>query len=253
MGYAPLRRLFRFFGLGAAAWGAYRLASGFMSPRDPAVALQAGYYLTNRRARVLAVGPHPGDVEFFAGGTLLQMSRAGSHIWLLTASRGEQGGRRRDLAEIRTREAEKAAAMLGARRLYLGDFPDGGLAETPELARLIERVWRTVRPEVVLTFDPSAHWPFSANSDHVALGTATLETARRHLSEGVQILLYAPRHPNLLVDTTEVEREKQKIVRAHRSQVRGPSPLFEMTLGAHDALGRGTAPVRYVERFYRLA
>ncbi len=246
-------RLLTLLGLGFGAWGLYRLGTAVMSPANPSVALQAGYYLVEQPSRVLAVGAHPGDVEFFAGGTLMQMARAGSEVTILTLTRGERAAGRRNLAEIRSREAEKAAALLRAHRLILHDFPDGGLDAAPEMAGAIESAWREVRPEVVMTFDPSARWPAGRNPDHVALGVATLETARGRLREGVKLLLYAPRLSNLIVDTTEVFQEKLQVLRAHQSVMPRPAPVVPLGVALHDVLGRGTAPTRYVERFHRLA
>ena len=244
--------LFRMAIAGTLAWGVYRSLTARMGVSNPEVALQAGYWLVERPARVLALAPHPCDIELFAAGTLLQMADAGSEITLYSATRGENGGARRNLGEIRTREAEKAAAMLRAKQLVLDDFRDGGLGKDDRLVKAIASIWEQTDPEVVLTIDPAAIWPVRRNSDHVALGTATLQAVQTMLSPSTKVLLYAPDHANLLVDTTQVFKRKMEIVRAHRSQMKLPEPLMTAAVASHDALGRGTSPAQFVERFYRL-
>ena len=78
--------------------------------------------------RVLAIGAHPDDIEFGCGGTLLRHRLAGDAITLLVMTTGEQGPD----GDLRTREQEQAATLLGA-DLRWGGFLDGSVprAVTP--------------------------------------------------------------------------------------------------------------------------
>ncbi|HET9234600.1 MAG TPA: PIG-L family deacetylase, partial [Candidatus Eisenbacteria bacterium] len=73
---------------------------------------------------VLAIGPHPDDMELAAAGTLAQFSAAGYHVVLLDLTLGERGTR--GSAEIRAEEARQAAQALGAERKCLR-LPDTGI------------------------------------------------------------------------------------------------------------------------------
>ena len=68
----------------ATAWLVWRR---MQQPDYPSVALQAGLEMVSRRYRVLAIGPHPGDLEFFCGGTLRLLSQNGSAVTMAVLSR----------------------------------------------------------------------------------------------------------------------------------------------------------------------
>jgi ATP-binding cassette subfamily B protein len=68
---------------------------------------------------VLAIGAHPDDVEFQAGGTLARWVREGVHVELAYFTAGEKGARDAaatpvEIARVRMAEIEAAAAAIGA-------------------------------------------------------------------------------------------------------------------------------------------
>jgi len=72
---------------------------------------------------ILAFGAHPDDVELGCGGTLAKEIASGKHVGIIDLTRGELGTR--GSADIRDKEAQQAAAILGVRvRENLG-FRDG--------------------------------------------------------------------------------------------------------------------------------
>ncbi|MCW9038082.1 PIG-L family deacetylase, partial [Altibacter sp.] len=72
---------------------------------------------------ILAIGAHPDDVELGCGATLAKEINNGKKVGILDLTRGELGTR--GSAEIRDKEAGKAAKILGASvRLNL-EFADG--------------------------------------------------------------------------------------------------------------------------------
>lgn len=232
----------------ATAWIVWRR---MQQPYYPDVALHAGLELLSRHHRVLAIGPHPGDLETFAGGTLRLLAQNGSAVTMAVLSRGEQATNRANIAEIRTREAEESATILGANLIQL-DLPDGSIRPGPVLERALNDLWHRVQPDVVLAFDPKGPTPLANNPDHLALGAAVLARARRAVSNGERLYFYAARHPNVLVDITEVFPEKLNGIRAHRSQLMGPdwaSRSFTRYMGR---LFTRRLPAMYAEGFYRL-
>ena len=169
----------------AAAWMVWRR---MQQPYYPSVALQAGLAMVSRRWRVLAIGPHPGDLELFAGGTLRLLSQNGSAVTMAVLSRGERATNRANIGEIRAREAEQAAAILRAELVQL-DLPDGGIRPGPELERALDELLARTRPELVLAFDPKGPTPLGQNPDHVALGAAVLARARSACGGRARLLL----------------------------------------------------------------
>src|SRR5215831_18734574 len=81
------------------------------------------------RLDVLAVGPHPDDLEITCGGTLAKLVRQGYRVGILDLTTGEPTPRGSE--EIRAREAEAARRVLGvAVRLNLG-LPNRELMDGP--------------------------------------------------------------------------------------------------------------------------
>ncbi|MBY6275939.1 MAG: hypothetical protein CWE10_06890 [Symbiobacterium thermophilum] len=232
----------------ATAWVVWRR---MQQPYYPSVALQAGLEMVGRRWRVLAIGPHPGDLELFAGGTLRLLSQNGSAVTLAVLSRGEQATNRANIGEIRAREAEQAATILRAELVQL-DLPDGGIRPGPELERALDELWARTRPELVLAFDPKGPTPLAQNPDHLALGAAVLARARSSVWRGERIYFYAARQPNVLVDITEVMQEKISAVKAHRSRLVGPDWAVNPFVRGVSRLHAGRVPALYTEAFYRL-
>lgn len=188
--------------------------------------------------RAVAVAAHPDDLEYFCGGALGLLTRAGAHVAAVLATRGERGG---DPA-LRRREQEQAAALLGYGGLHLWDFPDRGVrAADPRLRTRLAELLAQERPDLLLTFDPHYPFPLYRHPDHVAVARAVLA-----LWPG-PALLFHTRRPTLAVEVTGVFATKVAAFAAHRSQLprRGTARLAGWHLGRrHEAGGR-----RYAEVF----
>lgn len=118
---------------------------------------------------VLAVGAHPDDVELGVGGTLAAHVHAGDEVAILTMSRGARGG----ASSTREREAQAAAAVVGA-RLFLEDLPDTEFPDGGDTVRRIEAVVREVNPAIVYV-----HSLHDRHQDHRAVHHATRVAARQ--------------------------------------------------------------------------
>jgi len=101
------------------------------------------------RLDALAVGAHPDDVEFSCGGTLIKLASLGYSVGVLDMARGELGTR--GTAEIRAREAERAASEM---RLSVRDnleLPDARIWLNEETRVKMVRKIRLYRPRVIFT------------------------------------------------------------------------------------------------------
>jgi len=133
-------------------------------------------------ARVLAVGAHPDDVEFYAGATLASLAREGAEVRIVVCTDGSRGGEGgTELAAVRRREAEQAAAALGCTRPRFLGYTDGELVNHDALRRELVREIRVARPELLLAHDPTTLWTRRGalaqlgHSDHRAAGEAVLD------------------------------------------------------------------------------
>lgn len=130
---------------------------------------------------LLVFGPHPDDIEIGLGGTVARHAAEGYRVGLCDLSAGELGTN--GTPEIRQREAQEAAQMLGAAwRVNLG-WPDGAIANTPTLVRSAVEVIRRHRPRTVA----APYWQ-DRHPDHIgaseALRTAAFTSGLRRYAGG---------------------------------------------------------------------
>lgn len=97
---------------------------------------------------ILAFGAHPDDVELGCSGTIAKEISLGKKIGIVDLTRGELGTR--GSAEIRDKEAKKAAEVLGiSNRENLG-FRDGFFVNDEKHQLEIIKMIRKYKPEIVL-------------------------------------------------------------------------------------------------------
>ena len=97
---------------------------------------------------ILAFGAHPDDVELGCSGTIAKEISLGKKVGIVDLTRGELGTR--GSAEIRDREAKKAAEVLGVCvRENLG-FRDGFFVNDEKHQLEIIKMIRKYQPEIVL-------------------------------------------------------------------------------------------------------
>lgn len=97
---------------------------------------------------ILVFGAHPDDAELGAGATMAKEVSKGKKVGIVDLTRGELGTR--GSAEIRDREAAKAAKILGIAVRENMEFADGFFVNDKEHQLEIIRMIRKYRPEIVL-------------------------------------------------------------------------------------------------------
>lgn len=179
--------------------------------------------LFSEGTRVVVVTAHPDDAEFYVGGLLTKLGRAGCQITLVCVTDGDKGyypfedaGANR---RVRRREQADAAHAWGASEVvYLG-FQDGRLKVTDEVVSAIRKELRRLEPEYVLTFD-GEHPTRMRHRDHRLTGVA-VERALRGDAIGAWLLRFSTAWPNYAVDIGDVWDEKMRLVAVHSSQFYG--------------------------------
>jgi LmbE family N-acetylglucosaminyl deacetylase len=183
--------------------------------------------------QALAIGAHPDDIEFGAGGTLARWAAAGCEVTMVIVTAGSKGTWDREmdprlLAATRIDEQREAARTLGAAHvIHLGHI-DGELAYTMDLRGELCLQIRTARPDVVLSHDP---WkPYELHPDHRATGLGAVDgvvAARDHLffpDQGVlahrpsHLLLWSAAAPDHWEDVGETMDTKIDALLCHSSQ-----------------------------------
>lgn len=151
------------------------------------------------------------------------------------------------LKHIREHEQNAALEIIGGKAVEFLGYCDCELEVTQELKGKIVEAIRTIKPDVVVTFDPSmvysAEHGFINHPDHRAAGQATLDAvfpiARgplcypEHLKAGLQphntstILLFNFDKSNFAVDITNTFSKKLAALEAHGSQETMPPEYLE--------------------------
>ena len=194
-------------------------------------------------ARALVVAAHPDDIEFGCAGTVARWVREGAHVTYVLVTNGAAGSSdpemtRERLAELREAEARAAAKVVGVDHVEFLGYEDGLLEPTLEVREKIVRLIRRVRPEVVVTTDPTTRYfadRYINHPDHRAAGEATLaavipgsDTRLAYpelLEEGLEpvkltgVWLMMNMEPNLVVDIGEFIDKKIESLVCHVTQV----------------------------------
>ncbi len=194
---------------------------------------------------VLACFAHPDDAEISAGGTLRKRVLRGREVHLLVLTNGDRGSDdpsrdRVELAATRKQETQDAADVLGLKSARVLDVHDGDLENTKEIQAEVALSVRQIKPETVLTCDPTA-WFFEDryvnHSDHRTAGVVTLDGVfpgagnphffTEQLVDGLEpwnakhIWMGWTNEPNRYEDVTGTMETKLAALAAHRSQVEG--------------------------------
>jgi len=193
--------------------------------------------------KILAIGPHPDDMEFGCGGTLYKLSKKGFQVNLLVMTRGEYGGD----CDVRKREQLESAKILKA-GIFWGGFRDTEVPMGRELINEIEKNIKKIKPDFIFV-----NYFNDTHQDHRNVAKAAV-TAARYVNN---LLFYeVPTTldflPNIYKDIGDVLDVKTRLLKCHFSQVRKTKvknlSIIESAKSA--AIFRGyQARVKYAEGF----
>jgi bacillithiol biosynthesis deacetylase BshB1 len=178
---------------------------------------------------LLAIAPHPDDVELTCGGTMIKMAQAGYKTGIVDLTRGETGTR--GTPETRLKEAAKAGEIMGvAVRRNLG-LPDARLAVCDDHKIAVARVIRELQPHTVIL----PYWE-GRHPDHYTSATLCFEACfiaglknyaglDGEAFRPFKILYAAAYHtviPNIAVDITEQFDQRRRAILSYESQFSPP-------------------------------
>lgn len=192
---------------------------------------------------VLGITAHPDDLDVIAGGTIAKFTTQGAEVHYLILTDGGKGSdditmTSAQLTEIRHNEQQAALEIVGGKSITFLDYPDGELEVTMELKKQIVKVIRELKPDTVITMDPTVIYS-AANGiinhpDHRAAGQAVLDAvfplSRDRLTfpelfeAGYQphkvssLLLSNFNESNFIVDITDTFDIKVEAMKKHASQ-----------------------------------
>lgn len=126
------------------------------------------------KLRIVVFGAHPDDAEYKAGGTAAKWAKLGHHVKLVSVTNGDIGHWQMaggPLAQRRAAESKAAAKVLGVTSQVL-DLHDGELLPNLENRKLITRIIREWRADIVIS-----HRPWDYHPDHRYVGILVQDAA----------------------------------------------------------------------------
>jgi LmbE family N-acetylglucosaminyl deacetylase len=198
--------------------------------------------------KILAIGPHPDDLEFGCGGTLIKYAQKGHDVFLLLVTKGGQGG----TEEVRYQEQLEAAKVIGAKDVLWGDFEDTELLDKGnDIIHVVEAYIKKIQPDFIFV-----NYYDDTHQDHRTVNEA-VQSATRYVRN---VLFYeVPTTnnfiPQVFVNISETLEFKLRALEAHRSQVMKTNieDLSIIEVARSSANFRGIqGRVRYAEAFSAL-
>ncbi len=212
---------------------------------------------------LLVFGPHPDDIEIGLGATVAAHSDAGYAVGLCDLTRAELSSN--GTPDERRVEAEAAARALGAAwRENLG-WPDGGIAQRPDLVRSAVDVIRRHRPRALaLPYWDDRHPDHRAASE--VLSVAAFRSALRRFETGdapwradwvCYYFINDAAPPSFVVDVSAHYERKRRALACYASQFRPDrndavatrltAPAFQQLIESRDAQFGALAGVAFAE------
>ena len=207
------------------------------------------------------VAAHPDDIEFGAAGTVARWVTEGASVRYLLFTRGDKGSRDPaarpdDLAARREREQLAAAGELGIAGVEFLSERDGEVEPSLRLRERVTYAVRRVRPDVVMTHDPTVLFvnnEWVNHPDHRAVGQVVVDavfpSARdplnfpAHIAEGLEpwkvgeLYLWATNEANRFVDIGETLDLKLRALARHASQFEDYDEIDRWMRGRAEELG----------------
>ena len=207
----------------------------------------------------LAIGAHPDDVEFGAGGTLAQWAAGGCVVHHLLCTDGSKGtwdvgadltalvARRRE----EQREAARRLAGVQAGEVRFLGAVDGDLQADRATVSDVAKIIRELRPDVVLGHDPWKRYRLHPDNRHAGFLVCDAIVAARdpHFfpehglphHRPAALFLWEADAPNHAEDVSAFVDAKLAALEAHESQ-------FETTMHAADTSELGAFRARIRDR-----
>lgn len=202
-----------------------------------------------KERQVLVVFPHPDDEAFGVSGTMSQYVDMGVPVTYACLTFGDMGrnlgyppfATRESLHEIRKKEVEESARLIGLTDLRLLGYRDKTLEfeEPGHLKGVMKKLIDELDPSRIITFYPG----YSVHPDHEATAEAVIDAVREMPGDarpGLQLVAFSNNtlndlgEPDIIVDIDGYQERKEKIMAAHESQT---GPLLK-SLAADTQEGR---------------
>jgi len=229
----------------------------------------------NSQKKILIILAHPDDPEYFCGATIAKWIREGHEVDYCLFTKGEKGINNnyqvtKNIISMREKEQKSAANVLGVNGIQYLSYKDGMLVPNLEARKNIVRVIRSLRPNIVVTCDPTNYYPsdnYLNHPDHRAAGQIVVDAVfpatqnklffPELLSEQLpphhveEIWLSLPKEANITLDVTDTWPLKVKALEEHFSQI-GDVMKFRTHMASKADFKDKNDISHFEEKFYRI-
>ena len=183
---------------------------------------------------VLAVGCHPDDLEIGCGGTLAKYVKLGHRVFMCHVANGNLGHKvilPDELGAMRTKEAEKAAGVIGADSINIdvGDLhvDSGSMDQT----RRVVEVIRDTKPDLIITHNPDDYMRDHQETSRMVYNASFASSVphfetRSTAYDRIVPIFYMDTlagigfQPTEYVDVTDEIDQKLRALECHESQIK---------------------------------
>jgi len=182
---------------------------------------------------VLIFAAHPDDAELAMGGTISKLMKNNLKAGIIDLTRGELGTRGN--ADIRRKEAVRAAGVMGISIRENLQIPDGGVEVTVENERKIVIAIRKYRPKFIFAPYFNDRHPDHVNTSKLVKramftsGLSKFKTSEQEISQNpfrpAKLYYYMQTYtfePSFIVDISDVFEIKMKAVNSYSTQFYNP-------------------------------
>ncbi len=176
--------------------------------------------------KILILAPHMDDEIIGCAGIIKLYSRRGCQItciYLTDSAYGLKGDEGRALHSIRVRETQKAASLLGIRKMLFLDQPDGALNSSEKIVARLAGFINKEKPEHIYL-----PYPYDTHPDHRNAWRLFSDVRKKLDARNFKLYFYQIQVPlpleeiHTVIDISEVFKEKQKAFKIYRSQNQVP-------------------------------
>lgn len=225
--------------------------------------------------KILVILAHPDDPEFFCGASIARWTQENNEVIYCLLTKGDKGANKHfnyggDLTKIRKEEQFLAAKELGVNEILYLDYEDGYLIADISLRQDIVRIIRKIKPDIVVTCDPTNLFfndTYINHPDHRAAGQAVLDAIfpaaqnplffPQLIKENLpphdvkEIWVTLPKEPNITFDVTATWQKKLSALLQHQSQIGDKEKFLERMRERRTEISTEDNP-RFEETFRRI-
>jgi LmbE family N-acetylglucosaminyl deacetylase len=233
-----------------------------------------GFWETKQN--ILVILAHPDDPEFSCGGTIAKWTSEGHNVSYCLLTKGDKGvndhfSKVENIKELRIEEQKNAAKVVGVSEIIFLDNEDGYLTPNMELRKVVTGVIRKVKPDIVVTCDPTNYYmrdSYINHPDHRAAGQVVIDAvfpaaqnflffpeletelhlAPHHVKE---VWISSPKEQNIAIDVTDTWSRKLEALTKHTSQI-GDIDQFYIRMRSRRTEDSSDESPRYEEVFRRI-